>query len=303
MNEIILFIAGEVASFLLSQGLDVNKMDKFGRTPLYYFLASFNSCVNSNILTVLLEAGAKLTVPREDTHFSYFGKRSTIYYRVLIFIEVLVKSSNIACTDSVINDNMRLLVTPLLQSDVNPDEDKWCALLMIFDRVLNVGLVSKDESKVTSIFSYLYYLIHDICSDLGIRCELFIRECHEKIIFKSALKYVEVLKFLISKGVDMNKTCIEGQDNFLDYAIRTNNFESVKFLVRIGVRPKNALTLLTNENNQINSRVRKIVKETYSKLSLKNISRLMVNKSLNVDKTFKFVPREVGEFIRFERFK
>ena len=198
-----------------------------------------------------------------------------------------------------ITDDIRNFVANILRCD-NPDRKKWFYVLTGLEKLF----VSDYYNYLNGldIFSYFYCLIEDVCLDLGIEMQLFHPENRKAFFLLMAIvRSVEILKFLISKGVDMNGLCLDSSYNFLDHCIRYSNFETVEFLASIGIRPKGSLDLLTDENSGMDPKIKKIVKDTCSQLSLKNMCRLRINKSLKVDKAVKKVPRVIGDFIRFEK--
>ena len=278
-----------VTNYLLAQGLDINKKDNFGRTPLYYLLASFNGNILQSRVERYLSAGARVTIPREDPHFYYFDHGQARVCEILrYYMYILNYNPSIDYRGDAITDDIKQFFTNLLRSD-RSDRFKWSNIILQFGNL-----------TLSHIFSYFYCLVQDVCSDLGIELQLFHPENRSTALQLHIGRHVEILKFLISKGIDMNDLCSDSSNNFMDHCILNNNIESVEFLSSIGVRPKSMLCLLTEENNKISPKIKKLVKENCFNLSLKNMCRLKIHKSLNVDEAVKKVPRSIGEFIKFK---
>ena len=285
------------------QGMDVNKKDKFGRTPLYYFLATFNNNYCPEQLQTLFLSGAKLTIPLGDAYFHHFQSEIFIVSKINIALFAMAAWPNIDYSDGDMYVHLKRLVAKLLQNDV----EKWSVFIMILIDGDGLRTYSCYNDYSTSEFKYvLYYLYNifeDICSDLGNKCEMLLDVSRKKHLLKNILNSVVVLKFFLLKGVDMEETSIEAPDNFLDFAIRFGFLKAVEFLVSIGVRPKNTFNLLTDLSSLINLQIRQIVNDTRFQLSLKNMCRLRINKSLNVNEAAKLVPSKVEKFIKFENEK
>ena len=344
--------------------MNINKKDNFGRTPLYYLLASFNDKIDTTRLQTFLLAGAKVSLPKGDIHFYYFDRRQDMVHMVpaivCSYMYVLATTPSIDYRSDAITDDIREFVTNLLRSDYT-DGRKWS---FVMTGLGNFVASYNCHSNVIGIFSYFYCLVQDLCSNIGIEFQPFHYENCRTLFLMYMVHEVEILKFLISKGIDMRDTCLDGANNFMDQCINYGNFEAVEFLSSIGIRPKGTLNLRTNENSkidpedenneinpekenseinpddengeiswedensevnpedvnsetdsvdenseigwedeniEIDPKIKKLVRETCFKLSLKNMCRLEINKSLNVDEAVKKVPCTIGEFIRFER--
>ena len=275
--------------------MDINKKDNFGRTPLYYLLASFNENTGFTPLKTYLLAGATLNIPSRDPYFYYFKQRPGNQHETIgRYMFVLATTPSIDYRSNAITDDIRELVKNLLQSDYS-DRNKWSHIIWGFEELF---IHYRRITNVTDNFSYFYCLVQDVCSDLGIELQLFHPENMAFSLWMEISRHIEILKFLISKGIDMNDICL-GSNNLMDHCILNSNFDSVEFLTSIGVRPKGTLLLLTDGNSKISPRIKKLVKENCFKLSLKNMCRLKINKSLNVDEAVNKVPRSIREFIRF----
>ena len=276
--------------------MDINEEDKFGRTPLYYLLASFNGNLTPRRLQIYLWATAELKLPREDPYFFYF--RDDLSYEfnpIAIYIHVLERCLVFDYCDNNITSDIKVFVKDILQ---NSDSGfKWSFIITaLVDALL---AIAKYSSEI-DVFSHFYCLVQDVCSDLDIKFQLFCYLKPDDYFLRGVFSQVEVLKFLISKGVDLNKIYFNESDNFLDLCIGCRVSESVKFLLSVGVRPKGTLNLLNDENSTINPEIKELVLSSL-KPTLKNMCRLKIHKSLNIDATVKIVPRSLGEFIRFER--
>ena len=255
-------------------------------------MASPNNRFKYDKIISFLLAEAKLGLSQEDDPNLYWPHFDNIHS----VIDVLLFST-ISYHDEDIKNIMRLSLTGWLQDDL-PDDEKWGKINAILEYICSNNFVDK-EPEDWDIFFFLYNMVEEVSSDHGIKCNLLQNEHLTHVFFDKACKNVEVLKFLLSKGVSMDEECISGS-NFLDIAAESGHSESVTYLLSIGVRPKNSLRSLSEQNSCYNSKVKQLIEEEgRTPASLRNICRLRVNKSLNVEKASEILPRSIRDFVNF----
>ena len=277
-------------------GLDFSKPDKFGRTPLYYALVSHETMcyMLCHKIFRLIFSGATLNRPLADDHL-YSCPR----FAIIIYIHSgILMDEFFSYEDSNINDVIKCLITADLKENVS-DDIKWSRYQKEIRRLV---LYRAREDVGIERFKIFYGHVKQVCSEFGFKCKLLLKDSSQsRDFFQEICQNVEILKFLNSKGVALDKTCT-ADANYLDLAIRHLAFDSVVFLTSIGVRPSKLLSTLISENCSNSLKMKLLVEEScQTPASLQNLSRLRVNEFLNVENALKNVPQSIGEFIKFVR--
>ena len=271
--------------------MDINKKDKFGKTPLYYYYV--NDGFHYDKIYPLLLAGAKLDCAEEDF---YLPENAVDHVNTIV--RVLQFSTTRSHHESDIKLLLRYFLTPLLEY-AELDDREWISLHSILCNVYRFK-GDPDEifvDKAVEIFSFLYNLIEDICSDLGIECKLLSEHTGNTFFSECICNHVDVLKFLKSKGVALDVDCCLGA-SYLDFAVTSGNVESVLFLLSVGARPTKTLFSLLDENSLIDSEIKQLIQ---TPLSLINICRItLINNPLIVIKYEKLLPPVIVGFIKYE---
>ena len=289
--------SGEVTKYLISQGLEVNKKDKFGRTPLYYALASYPHFFSPDKVKSLLLAGAKIELPKENFHFqNFYEKLYTSREKVMDVIDVMLETLDVNAFEKNSKDILKLLMTSWLQRD-KYDKNIWLRIQSLLQHIYDLRI---REAEALHIFTFLHRLLQNICSDLGIKYKLLDKKNRRNFpYFKDIFTNVELLKYLAIKGVALDVNCRPGLSSYLNFAIKYDNFESVSFFLSIGAKPKKStLKKITS----IDPRIKQLVeKSNKSVTSLQNIARLKIYESLDVEDCIKKAPHTVDDFIAFRR--
>ena len=271
----------------------MNKGDKFGRTPLYYALASKNKFKKRPTIRSLLIDGATLgPLPETDT--------GPLRPTLASFLDVFdcFKSAPISCNSSDMKKIIKFLVIAVLKQNME-DRQKWRIFQTVLDDIwlpVHGGI----EDPVI-LFKCFFLVVEEVCSEMGIENKVLHPSTWAlKVACAEVVKHFHLLKFLFVRRTSLTEDCLPNV-NFLDLAIKAGNMRSVEFLVSIGARPKETLGALGGQDGPIDPAVKAFVnKSRLSPLSLQNLCRLNINKSLNVENIVKICHSHVGRFIKYE---
>ena len=214
----------------------MNKTDKKGRSPLYLAL-KYGPSLNYAV-TCLLKAGAKLVIPEENYPFRH---SIPILKKFLKIVNLRGKEDTSYDVKSTTDDALKTLLTAIFQCPFH-DKCLWDAL---GDVMVMCSEFKDEQDKIkVDFFTTVFCAIEEVCTELGKECKLSSRHEPMDTIFLTAIRAhcVDLMKFLISKGVSTDRTAIEPFANYLDLAVECNSFESVAFFVSIGIKPSNSLT-------------------------------------------------------------
>ena len=272
---------------LIGHGLNISKEDNFGRTPLYYALAStpYDTENNNKHIDIksLINSGAKLKKPKGNHHF---------HPSFTNFCAVADCISNDGCNffDPENFEMLTCLVKSFLQQDINENE-KW---VEIHKKLGSFCMWNNDGQDIIN----LYQIIEISSSDLGIRCKLPQSGTLKDFNQNGCRNYIPIntLKFLLGKGYPLDKTHMV---DCLHYALKHGHEEEVSFLLSIGIKPKKTAEELKSANVNKDLKL-KVEDARKNPSSLENICRLQIHNSLNIENAVKKVPEMIGELIKFE---
>ena len=203
--------AGHITRFLLDEDVDVNKRDRFGKTPMYYALGSFNERATKDKIWPLLKAGAKLDIPENDTTFHHW---LPCYSKIRCITElILQKYPAINCSYSYICDAMKTLLTGWLRSN-RPEEDKWLYLQLTLKHICDYFYVNTESYQLLNLF---YHLLRSISINLNIECKLLACDYSEFNLLEKVFSCAEVCDFFRLKRIKNDGVPKEAAEKYMQH--------------------------------------------------------------------------------------
>ena len=243
-----------------------------------------------NICPLLL-AGAKLDAPQEDVYFFHnFSDHLESVILVLIFSSRSQEESDMQLI-------LKCLITLFLEEDV-PVQMKWRDIHSTLWSILthSCGHNRDTVRKSIEVFKSVFTLIESVCEDLGIVCLLLCKQISFHHFFETICDHVDILRFLESKGFPLDENCT-ADANYLEFAMRIENIQSVSYLLSVGAKPQQNSDAL-DENSDIQPALKQMVQ---TPVTLQSLCRLTINKSLNFKNSEKVLPRHIVKYINYER--
>ena len=262
-----------------------------GRTPLAIALLSPRP--GKYGLIDLLAAGASLAV--HETDFKSFGPHKNNLYAVFAGI----RSKLLSCFDKNVID----VVTTLVASHFENNGSSHLKWNILQNFVYENCVYEIDSNLHTDIFMFFNNIVRNVCSKLNIEFKLFHKTPRGYDIFREIFSKgrIQEMKYFITQGISMDDTSSE-QFNYFDYVIESGSLDAVWFMLSIGARPKKYNAAIFNKDSILEPSMRALLKQKCSNPpSLKNICRLKVNESLNVDRVENLCPRTLFQFLKLKR--
>ena len=267
--------------FLISEGLDVNKKDNNGRTPLFYLLSCYDPTEFSNDrIESFLSAGGTLVIPEGDEDFCSIdgSQRMTLMTRYVLALETI----NIHAMN--VKDAFECLMSAQLRHNEYAD--------LVIDLYLE-GIYKSYERfpRAREVYMLLFLLTEKICFELDIS------RPHPHTHF---IDHIDTMKFMISGAHDMGGNIIENLMNYLGFSVFYRLHKSMEYLLPV-LKPDHVNQIM--EAMSLDAKAQEIVdKWRRTPMSLKNKCRLKIHESFNIDAAVERVPKSLQDFIKFKFF-
>lgn len=270
----------------------MNKMDNFGRTPLYYAFSAI--LINGTEITRLLVAGARLDLPKGELHLY-----CQPCHRIIPSVFEVLSNSFRSCEENDMRDIMTSSVTLALR-DETQRSNNWL-FLQILCRKIFLSFHDR-KTSATVLLAFYHDIVEEVCSDLKIKCQLlkpnYALDNRLELPIELRKEKRILVKYLLLKGVPL--------DDYLDKCIYFNRLETVSNLLSMGVRPTRKNLHIVHdpaaESHGIDPALIDLLRGTCrTPMSLQDACRLRVHKSMNVGKAAEKLPVSIRDYIRLKK--